>query len=238
MKKMKKRILSIALALTLAFGCCAVTGTVDTQASSKNYMDKLNLKELKANKKYKIQTSVKYTNKKQSSKFYITDLEKTKAKKKGYNKLTFRFIIEQANINFSSISKSKLLNSIYNETDIGQSGYFYAIVDATTGKDIEDDNDVDVTCTASDWKYAYYPKYHFSSEGYDYWYRAVKKVRISATVVYPEDYEDLGIIIGMYDSSKCKDGKNERAFWSGTKAFGQTNYYKKAKNTCYYKKIK
>lgn len=117
-----------------------------------------------------------------------------------------------------SIDKSKLLNSIYNETDIGQSGYFYAIVDATTGKDIEDDNDVDVTCTSSDWKYAYYPKYHFSSEGYDYWYRAVKKVRISATVVYPEDYEDLGIIIGMYDSAKCKDGKNENAFWSGTKS--------------------
>lgn len=33
-----------------------------------------------------------------------------------------------------------------------------------------------------------------------------------------KDYEDLGIIIGMYDSTKCKDGKNENAFWSGTKA--------------------
>ncbi len=33
-----------------------------------------------------------------------------------------------------------------------------------------------------------------------------------------KDYEDLGIIIGMYDSTKCKDGKNENAFWSGTKS--------------------
>ena len=35
-----------------------------------------------------------------------------------------------------SIDKSKLLNSIYNETAVDQSGYFYAIVDAATGKDL------------------------------------------------------------------------------------------------------
>lgn len=40
-----------------------------------------------------------------------------------------------------SIDKSKLLNSIYNETAVDQSGYFYAIVDAKIGKDLEDENE-------------------------------------------------------------------------------------------------
>lgn len=40
-----------------------------------------------------------------------------------------------------SIDKSKRLNSIYNETTVDQSGSFYAIVDATTEKDLEDDNE-------------------------------------------------------------------------------------------------
>lgn len=139
----------------MVLSCFVVTGPVKTPAAEKSYMQRLKLKELKTNGKYKIKTYVDYTNAKQTSTYYITNLKKTNAKKKGYKKLPFTFIVEPSNIKYSS---SAIHGNANNGTAGGHLGYYYAIVDNTTGKDLEEDNDVDVTCTNSDWKHKYYPK--------------------------------------------------------------------------------
>lgn len=233
MKIIKKRILSLVLVLSLIMGCFMAIGTVDVQAASKNYMQNLKLKELKVNKKYQIKTPVTCTNTKQTSKYYITDLKKTDAKKKGYKKLTFTILIESSNVKQSKSSIHKLVNT-YDSSGSNWRGY-YAIVDSATGKELYEENEFDVTYTSSDWKYKHYPKQKDSD---DCWVRYTEKTKATVTVVYPKTYKDLGILIGMYNSKEVKDGKTENAFWNGKKAFGATSYYKKAKNNCYYKKIK
>ena len=190
MKSFKKRILSFGLVFSLVLSCFVVTGPVKTPAAEKSYMQRLKLKELKTNGKYKIKTYVDYTNAKQTSTYYITNLKKTNAKKKGYKKLTFTFIVEPSNIKYSS---SAIHGNANNGTAGGHLGYYYAIVDNTTGKDLEEDNDVDVT------------------------------------VVYPESYKDLGIIVGAYDNSTRELFFGDDSFWSGEKAFGKSSYYKYAK---------
>ena len=79
MKSFKKRILSFGLVFSLVLSCFVVTGPVKTPAPEKSYMQRLKLKELKTNGKYKIKTYVDYTNAKQTSTYYITNLKKTNA---------------------------------------------------------------------------------------------------------------------------------------------------------------
>ena len=233
MKLLKKRILSLGLAITLALGCCSVMGTVQAQAATKNYMGSLKLKELKANTKYKIKTTVGGTKQKQTSEYYIANLKKTNAKKKGYKKLTFTFCVDSANVTQSKSAIHKL--SYYRGTNGEQRGSYYAIVDAATGKDLEIENDVNVTCSNSEWKYRMYPK---QEDSHGCWVRYTQKAKVNVTVVYPASYKNLGIIIGMYDTSDFKNGKTETAFWNGTKKFSETKYYKQAKKYSYYMKVK
>lgn len=232
MKSLRKRMLSLGLVFVLVLSCFTVTGAQKTQAAEKSYMQKLNLKELKGNAKYKITTGIRYSNQKITSKYYITNLKKTNAKKKGYKKLTFTFCVESTN---PKISKSAIHKNVAKDSNGEYCYYYYAIVDAATGKDLEGENDLDVTCTSTDWKYKYYPK---QKDNDDCWVRYVEKTKVNVTVVYPASYKDLGIVIGMCDSSKVKIGKTENKFWEGKTAFGETSYYKKAKQYAFYKKIK
>lgn len=238
MKKLKKRIMSLALALTLALGCCAVVDTTTTQAATKNYMEKHNIKKGKVDKKYKVNTTIKYLKKKQTNYYYITDFEITDSYLyKGCKIASFDIIADLGKVDFSKISKKKLLEEQY--WDICKFDLFLNVINIKTGKTactdkgrdivkINDDVDFSFTNFGNNEDYTFkYNGITFDIVNYD---RCAAHVEIT----YSKSCKDLAIIYGMIDTAKYPSISADDKFWDTTGfSFSKTSYYK-SKKTCRY----
>lgn len=232
MKKLKKRIMSLALALTLALGCCAVVDTTTTQAATKTFTEKHNLKKGKSNTKYKIKTPLEGLKQKQTNYYYVKDLKITDAKKKGYKKATFTFVVDFGKVDLSKMSKKTLAESDY--FDLCHFNAYCAIINNETGETVTDATGENVTSKDSGYKYKYYPEYKYNYNGDAYMIRMYKQVYCKFTVTYPADGVKLAFIYGTIDTDKYKASYKDEEFFDSTEYdFSDTSYYK-SKKTCRY----
>lgn len=238
MKKLKKRIMSLALALTLAFGCCAVVDTTTTQAATKNYMEKHNIKKGKVDKKYKVNTTIKYLKKKQTNYYYITDFEITDSYiYKGYKTASFDIIADLGKVDFSKISKKKLLEEQY--WDICKFDIFFNVINIKTGKTVCADKDRDKVKIDDDGGFYFNnfgdnADYTFKYNGMTFDMVNYDRCAAHVEIHYSKSCKDLAIIYGMIDTAKYPSISADDKFWDTTGfSFSKTSYYK-SKKTCRY----
>lgn len=237
MKKLKKRIMSLALALTLALGCCAVVDTTTTQAATKNYMEKHNIKKGKVDKKYKVNTTIKYLKKKQTNYYYITDFEITDSYLyKGYKTATFDIIADLGKVDFSKIPKNKLFGKQYG--DICKFDLFFNVINIKTGKTVCADKDRDkVKIDDDDFSFNNFgdnADYTFKYNGMTFTMANYDRCATHVEIHYSKSCKDLAIIYGMKDTAKYPSISADDKFWDTTGfSFSKTSYYK-SKKTCHY----
>lgn len=232
MKKLKKRIMSLALALTLAFGCCAVVDTTTTQAATKNYMEKHNIKKGKVDKKYKINIPVENLKKKQTNYYYITGVEIEDAVRKGYKTATFTVKADLGKVDYSKIPKDKLYYDTY--VELCHFDMYGAVIDMKTGKSVATSNGK-IQIDSDGYKLFNTPDY------YTYTYNGSKQllsyydaIVMQFEVYYPKSYKNLAIVYGMTDITKYPNVDADYKFLeSKGVSFSKTSFYK-SKKTCRY----
>lgn len=242
-----KKILSFALALTLVLGCFTVTNvnyvtaatetgtnstaeleTTTKKTTTKNDMSKLGLKKWSNKKKYSFTNNLG-NNVTQSLKYSITNFKKTKSSKKGYNKITFTFIVTS---NDPIKDKSQLHKYVNSRV---RPFYYYAIIDSKTGKCLETANNKhNVTVKNSGFKHINYPTKYDDDGCSSCFY---KSFSTKVTITYPKTYKDLGIVIGTYNYNVADGQLLDDNFWNGSTSFRKTKAYKKFKKYIRYKKI-
>ncbi len=231
LRKRKKGV----VAVILAFACLFAMIPVRTQAATKNYMSKLNVKwDLKKDK------TVTYKSvyagigmKKQKAK--VTDVKIKNSSKKGYKELTFtvKFTLKW---NMKAEEVHKLVNSDYARSHKGALGGYrwYTVVDYDTGTNLEGKNSCNVTVSRTqNWKYSKAKKYR-DSDGCEAY---IKDASIKVKVIYPSSYK--GLCIGVGGSTKLGGGKNDAKYWKGSVPFGKTSYVsKKDKAVAHFMRVK
>lgn len=234
MKKLKKRIMSLALALTLAFGCCAVVDTTTTQAATKNYMEKHNIKKGKVDKKYKINTTIKYLKKKQTNYYSITDFKITDSYiYKGYKTASFDIIANLGKVDFSKIPKNKLFAKDY--WNICEFDIFFNVINIKTGKTVDSDKvKIDDDDGFRFTNFGNNEDYTFKYNGITNYIVNYDRCATHVEIDYPKSCKDLAIIYGMIDTAKYPSISADDKFWDKTGfSFSKTSYYK-SKKTCRY----
>lgn len=107
----------------------------------------------------------------------------------------------------------KSAKSKYKGMSSGFTNWYYALTDYQTGQCLEVKNNKDVTCTNTEWKSS--GKYTLrDSDGC--WVTWIKKSVIKkVTVVYPEDYKDLCLVVGGATRKSLINSDKTDAFFNG-----------------------
>lgn len=221
--------------MVLAFVCLFAAIPVQTQAATKNYMSKLNVKwDLKKDKTITYKSVYAGIGmKKQKAK--VTDVKIKNSSKKGYKELTFtvKFTLKW---DMKANEVHKLVNSDYARSHKGALGGYrwYTVTDYDTGANLEGKNSYHVTVTRpQNWKYSKAKKYR-DSDGCEAY---IKDASIKVKVIYPSTYK--GLCIGVGGSTKLGGSKNDAKYWKGSVPFGKTSYFsKKDKSVAHFMRVK
>lgn len=222
------------LAMILAFACLFAVIPVQTQAATKAYMSKLNVKwDLKKDK------TVTYKSvyagigmKKQKAK--ITNVKVRDSSKKGYKEMTFT-VKYTMKWNMKADEVHAAVNSAYFKKNKSLGGYrWYTVVDYDTGANLEGKNKHDVTVTRTqNWKYSSAKKYYDK----DGCWAEIGNASIKVKIVYPASYK--GLCIGVGGSTKLGGTKDDAKYWKGSVPFGKTSYFsKKDKTVAHFMRVK
>lgn len=226
MEKIAKKIICLALVLA------SVSFPLQIQAAKKPYMKRLNISwDLKPDKKIKYQTKYEVLGYREQT-AEIKNYKITDAAKKGYKKLTFTAVIGRdpkiTNGQFQEFYHK--CNEMYGYVDdpgekisrMGGNNY-YAVVDYRTGKSLEYEyNDKDVKVRSGKWKYSKQKKKYEDSDGC--WWEFSKYTTANVSVVYPEDYKDLCLVVGGSSSQYGRTSEDSLYFDNDIIKFGETSY--------------
>lgn len=174
--------------------------------------------DLKADKQLTFQSywaGVGYKN----HKVLVKNMKISDAKKKGYKKLTFSMVMDSPEIKQSEVHK--ICTSDYAQY-VGIGGdVFYTLTDYKTGQCLEVENDKNVTVTATEFKNIK-KKTLTDKDGCTLWYYRNAVIK-NVTVVYPEDYKDLCLIVGGHSKSIMDNPSKDDSFWEGSGKFSKTS---------------
>lgn len=219
---MKRLTKTIILAVTILMAIAPL----QTQASTKPYMEKLNLSwDLEPDKEITFQTKygiIGYRDQTVEIKNYkIED-----AKKENYKKLTFTAVYKidpkMTNNEFQKyFHKGAEKYNGTNDFATRMKGMrFVAIVDYMTGENLEyEHNDKNVTVKNGEWKWNKLKTY---KDSHGCWWETNIDSKIKVSVTYPKDYKNLCIVVG--GSSKYDENPTDEQFWNGNIKFGKTTY--------------
>lgn len=115
---------------------------------------------------------------------------------------------------------------------------FYTVFDYNTGKSLEKKNEFGVKVKdGNNWKYTYYPKQTIIVALQKNWYRNVKTISYSFSVIYPKNYKDVVVGIGFANHTSVPEEWTDNVdnrYWEGEVPYGKTSYYKNGKKTMSY----
>lgn len=240
MGKMLKKSACVLTAVALSATMVALPATAEeAHAAEKPYMKTLKLKwDLKKNKAVTSKEAIAACGKK-PLKITVKNYKVTKAKK-GYKKASFTIVYTQ---NFKPTKKQ--VNKMVGYGNIMRGGYYFALVDYATGKNLlpgsEMAKQLDVTTKISNWTYSKAKKY---KDGKGNWVKLSAKGSLKVTVTFPEAYQGLCLgVSGMtFDQNESFISKSAvttiEKFNKGTTPFGKTVLYKKGKTSSHWMRIK
>ena len=212
MKKFKKSLFSLFLIVYILLPCL--------NSNAKSKWEFTTPQKNSTNTAYQVQTLTKYANNiEKNINWNISRVTSSNAKKDGYKKITFS-LEKLAPTDFTT----EEIDYLYNIIKDGKNDYglgWCTIMDGVSGTVLTvDDNDYNVKCThteiqnesnnalsTSDRK-SYYP-YQWGT---------------TYTVVYPEEYDDLCLVIGGYNTIG-KTKKSNDNFLKGNIKFSKSSYY-------------
>lgn len=217
MKKILKRLVSLMLAAAIVL--LAVPAQVQAE-EKKPYMKRLNVKwDLKPDKEVTFQsywTGIGYLD----GTVKLTDYKITDAKKKGYKKLTFIY----DGTSLKKTPSNQQIHAIVNSPDFQKywdvgGAMQYAVVDYTTGRSLEADNNRNVTVKYKELAGTTDTTYNDSDGCWIMGSRWREKV----TVTYPDDYKGLCIVVGGTTKERIVDKGFDNDFYNGNGKFGKTS---------------
>ena len=222
-KYAKKRMTALILAFVVVFaGIASVSMEADAAAT---YMKKLGVKwGLKEGQTYTFTTQYASIGARNIT-WTLTDMKKKNAKKKGFKELSF-ILTYQNDFRPTSAEVDQVMKSEYGSmySNTGENQWF-AIIDASTGLDLEQNNNVKVKVKSKDLS--------VDVNTYDgtngAWMKAASLYKVQVTVTYPRDYKNLCIGFGGGNVLSSNKTQADNDFWDGTVPFGKTTYYKKGK---------
>ena len=221
MKRNVKRILSAVFAAALLL--TAVPAPV--KAAEKADMEIANVSwDLKSDQAVTFQSYVAGVGYKDYT-AQVNSLKVEDAKKEGYKKLTFSLVIT-----YPDFTKKEVHKANHVETDSLGGEVYYTFADYETGQCLEVENDKDVSCKSTGWKSTKYVEvYHAWETTPDggerdcmLEYAKIHRVK-KVTVVYPETYKNLCLIVGGHDKSIITNPVKDDAFWSGEGKFSKSS---------------
>lgn len=218
MKKTCKRLfIETVISICLAF--MLIVSVFPVQASQKPYMEQVNISwDLEPDHTVTYQSYYHAVGFK-DHKAAIRDFKIENAEEKGYRKLTFTAefnpdpcftedeLIKIADERFNGINESYNLK------------YYCGIVDYNTGENLRCSNDKNVTVETKMSEVAEQKKFK-TSAGYLEFYQNAKE---SISVIYPDDYYDLCIVLGGSSVTGYINEVNSK-FTSGECKFGETSF--------------
>lgn len=208
MKNNLKKMVSLTLAAILILLLCPAR----VQAEEKKpYMKRLNISwDLEPDKEIDFQ---QYTPGKGylDSSVTLKNYKIVDAKKEGYKKLTFTVIMHPFKNGLSNQDIHDIANTKY---DI-RGGHYYTLVDYTTGRCLEADNNRDVTVKDSGW---YDEKKFVDSHGC---YITIES-KVKVTVTYPADYKGLCLVAGGYAERHITHRSVDDQFYDGAVKLGKS----------------
>lgn len=222
-KNVKKQIMALVLAFTIVF---AGVASVHIEAdAATTYMKKIGVKwGLKAGKTYTFTTQYAGVGTKNVT-WTLSDMKKKSAKKKNFKQISF-VLTYQDGFHPTAAEVDQVMKNDYGMTysNTGAS-FWYAIVDASTGLDLEHTNNVKVKIKTKD-----LPSEKNTYNGTDGAWMEVPNVwKKQVTVVYPSDFKNLSIGFGGGNVLSGNQTQEDTDFWDGSVPFGKTTYYKKGK---------
>lgn len=232
MKQRLRKVLGVSMAIMLAAGLTVSPAMADEAqaAPKKPYMKTLKLKwNLKKNKAMKFTSRFVSVGKKPMT-MTIKNVKVSKAKKKGYKKLTFT-VVNKAAWKPTKKQVHKMVKSrLCRETGSVGGYHWWTVADYDTGLCLEGLNKLGVTVKSAKKTSTKRIK---DNDGCSVFFRdGVTKV----TVTYPEDYK--GLCIGVGGHNIVEGTKADDLFFEGKRAFGKTSYYKHGKTNSHWMRIK
>ena len=222
-KNVKKQIMAVVLAVVIVFAGVA-SAHIEADAAT-TYMKKLGVKwGLKEGKTYTFTTQYAGVGTKNVT-WTLSDMKKKSAKKKNFKQISF-VLTYQDGFRPTAAEVDQVMKTDYGRTysNTGLS-MWYAIVDASTGLDLENTNNVKVKIKAKD----------LTSEINTYngtdgaWMRVPNTKKTQVTIIYPSDFKNMCIGFGGGNVLYDKGTQADTDFWDGSVPFGKTTYYKKGK---------
>lgn len=232
MKGITKKLIVYLTVFALIF---SMIPAKQTKAASQPYMEKLNVSwGLKKNKTVKFKLKYAGIKKLQTMTAKLTNYKITKAKKKGYKKLTFVLTIKTSFKPTKSQVHSMANSSYCKNTGSIRGGMSIFAVDYKTGTNVENNKKFGITLkeieTGVSKKFKKYTDNDDCYVTWPYW----QSVKI--TIVYPQDYTDL--CIGVGGSTTLYNTKNTNKFNDRKAKYGKTQYYsKKNKDTVHFMRV-
>lgn len=226
MKKTLKKAVCASMAAVLALGLTVSPALADEAqaAAKKPYMKALKLKwDLKKNKTVKITEPWAVIGKKPAT-ATVKNMKITKAKKKGYKKLTFTVVYKRT----WTPTKSEVHEMVDKVTGIPGGGLYVAALDYRTGL-----NGKDVTVKFGEWKWSNYKRV---TDSHGCSFRLPRTAKIKVTVTYPEKYKNLCIGVGGYN--QLTQTKADLRIGEKGYPFGKASYYKKGKANSHWMRVK
>ena len=199
---------------------------------TKDYMSTLNVNwDLEPDKTLTI-TEPYAGNIQHNSTVQITDYKIEPADKEGYNRLSCTCTVKkdwQPTVD----EINTITNSLYcQQTGNIGGGVYYTIVDFNTGTCLEADNAYNIT-DSSTWEYYDYEKFKDDDTGawLDFDRTSIAKI----SIIYPQDYTGLCIVIGGIN--QVIDTNSDNEFFNGNRQFGDTSYYKNGENNSHWMRV-